>query len=340
MSVPSLNAAMIGLLLASCAVAATSPATPGAAATQGPTIIREDWHDTARDRDVPVKIYLPTGDGPFPIVIHSHGLGGTREASSIILTPLAQAGFVVVTLQHPGSDISIRTPTALAEMAAGKVPVSGTAAVQRYGDAQFAMRELARRNSADGPLKGKLNLKKVGMSGHSFGALGTLVALGEAVPAAPPGAFRVPGLVAGIVYSPNKPRREPAQTAFKTIAVPMLHFTGTEDRTPMDAEATPWERTIPFQNITGVDQFLLVVNGGDHQLFSGRRTAEGRAKPGDAAPLQVITAETIRFWRAYLKDDKQAAAELCELPARDAGVGAAYVKAVRCGPATPIRAAP
>jgi len=336
MRIPAFCTAVIGLLIATGvgAAAATS------AAAQSITIIREDWQDAKRDRTVPVKIYLPAGAGPFPVVIHSHGLGGTREASSVILTPLAETGFVVVTLQHPGSDISIRTPAVMAEMAAGRVPVSGETAVKRYGDALFAMRELARRNAAEGPLKGKLNMQKIGMSGHSFGALGTLVALGESVPMAPPGAFRVPGLAAGIVYSPNKPRREPAQTAFKAIKVPVLHFTGTEDRTPMDAEATPWERTIPFQNISGSDQFLLVVNGGDHQLFSGRRTAEGRAKPGDAVPLQTITDETIRFWRAYLKDDKKAATELCALPARDAGVGAAYVKAARCGTPTPIRPAP
>ena len=42
--------------------------------------VRADWHDVARNRDVPAKIYFPTeGAGPFPVIIFSHGLGGTRE---------------------------------------------------------------------------------------------------------------------------------------------------------------------------------------------------------------------------------------------------------------------
>jgi hypothetical protein len=52
--------------------------------------------------------------------------------------------------------------------------------------------------------------------------------------------------------------------------------------------------------------------------------------------MEIVKAETIRFWRAYLKDDKAAAAELCALPKRIAGAGDGYQKAARCGPPTPI----
>ena len=48
--------------------------------TQEIAIARYDWHDATRDRDVPVKIYFPKdGAGPFPVVLFSHGLGGSRE---------------------------------------------------------------------------------------------------------------------------------------------------------------------------------------------------------------------------------------------------------------------
>jgi dienelactone hydrolase len=317
--------------------AAPVMAAPLPEAAPAISVVREEWVDTARERTLPIKIYVPRGDGPFPVVIHSHGLGGNREGSSVILTPLATDGFIVLTLQHPGSDTSILTPAARAEAAAGRLPIRGDAAVERYRDAQFAVRELTRRNVATGPLRGKLDLKRLGMSGHSFGALGTLVALGQTVPKAPPGMFREPALVAGIVYSPNKPRADSASVAFRGVKTPILHFTGTEDRSPMDLEETPWARTTPFQSITGADQFLVVVDGGDHMLFSGRRTAEGRPKPADAAHLQTIISETIRFWRAYLKSDTQAATELCALPQRAAAVGSGFVKAPRCGPPTPIR---
>jgi predicted dienelactone hydrolase len=219
-------------------------------------------------------------------------------------------------------------------------PVGAEAAVQRYRDIPFAVRELTRLNQAPGPLQGRLHLARIGMSGHSFGALTTLVALGQNVPRAPAGAFREPQIVAGIVYSPNAPRNESPDTAFRAIVAPILHFTGTEDRTPLDREATPWGRTIPFQHIEGAEQFLVVINGGDHALFSGRRMAQGRPRPSDADHLRLVVAETVRFWRAYLRGDRQMAAELCDIRSRTADHADSYVKARRCGPPTPIRRAP
>ena len=43
-------------------------------------VVRYDWFDSKRDRKVPVKIYFPkSGNGPFPVILFSHGLGGSRE---------------------------------------------------------------------------------------------------------------------------------------------------------------------------------------------------------------------------------------------------------------------
>ena len=327
------------LLVLAAAIAAGSAQAPTAAQTEAVTIVRDEWRDAARDRIVPVKLYIPAGTGPFPIVIHSHGLGGSREGSTVILSEVARAGFLVVTLQHAGSDSGI-LEEGLAALSARPEPVGARAAIDRYRDVPFAIDELTRRNQAEGPLRGRLDLRRIGMSGHSFGALSTLTALGQNVPRAPAGVFREPRIVAGVVYSPNAPRNEGPDTAFRAIAAPILHFTGTEDRTPLDREASPWGRTIPFQHIHGPDQFLVVIRGGDHMLFSGRRTAAGRPQPGDAAHLRLITDETIRFWRAYLAGDRTAAQELCALPARIAASAEAYVKASRCGPPTPIRPAP
>jgi predicted dienelactone hydrolase len=38
--------------------------------------------DEKRGHDIPLKIYHPGGGaGPFPVVVFSHGLGGSREGS-------------------------------------------------------------------------------------------------------------------------------------------------------------------------------------------------------------------------------------------------------------------
>ena len=69
--------------------------------------VRADWHDAARNRDVPAKIYFPSdAAGPFPVIIFSHGLGGTREGYEYLARQWAANGYVSMHLQHIGSDDS------------------------------------------------------------------------------------------------------------------------------------------------------------------------------------------------------------------------------------------
>ena len=269
------------------------------------------------------------------MIVHSHGLGGSREASAFILEAVAQAGFVVVALQHPGSDSSIaagRQEGLLAQM-------PPDAAVNRFGDIPFALDQLTAMNAPGGALAGKLDLTRIGMSGHSFGALATLVAIGQILPGSPAEVFREPRIKAAIAYSPNKARQGGSQTAFAAIRTPMLHFTGTYDSTPIDLETSPWERTIPFQRIDSADQFLIVLHGGDHSVFTGRRQKMGAPKPSDAAQMPLIVDETVTFWRAYLGGDAQAAKALCAVPKNVRPIADGYIKAARCGPPTPIKPA-
>jgi len=43
-------------------------------------VMDEVRHDATRNRDVPVRIYVPENHSqPSPVIIFSHGLGGSRE---------------------------------------------------------------------------------------------------------------------------------------------------------------------------------------------------------------------------------------------------------------------
>ena len=64
-----------------------------------------DWTDSARNRKVPVKIYYPEkGQGPFPVIVFSHGLGGSREGYEYLGRRWASHGYVSVHVQHLGSE--------------------------------------------------------------------------------------------------------------------------------------------------------------------------------------------------------------------------------------------
>src|SRR5437868_6185452 len=62
-------------------------------------------HDSARSRDIPIKVYYPSeGAGPFPLIVFSHGYGGTKNGYAYLGQGWAEAGYVVICPTHSGSD--------------------------------------------------------------------------------------------------------------------------------------------------------------------------------------------------------------------------------------------
>ncbi|MCC7427246.1 MAG: acetylhydrolase [Alphaproteobacteria bacterium] len=283
--------------------------------------IRDTWHDPARaGRAMPVLLRLPEpAAGRVPLVLVSHGLGGSREGLGYLGRHLAGNGFAVLHLQHPGSDKGIwRDADAGGEGRAGgaclralrRAFADPEAAIARFGDVPFALDEIARRAAADPVLRGRIDLGRAGIAGHSYGARTVLSAAGQgfAAPAAalPPGRFAEPRLKAGIALSPAPPAREEG-AAFARILFPLLHIFGTEDRLALPGQNEPMRRRVPFDRIGTVEQYLLVVQGANHMVFGG----EGRWGQRDARHVHPrVQAVGHAFLRAHLLEDRAAAAWL------------------------------
>jgi predicted dienelactone hydrolase len=275
------------------------------------------WTDSARDgREVPYRIYAPPAAAcPCPVVLFSHGLGGSREAAPYLGLFLAAHGYVVVNIQHPGSDASVwqgldnRNEIVAALVRAARDLDS---AVARFEDVPFALDSLQAMNAA-GPLAGRFDLSRIGMSGHSYGAISTMVAAGQRMGPRAQFSFRESRIRGAIAYSPSLPRnaRDLAAT-YRDIAIPVIHITGTEDGSPLATAQgetfSPESRTKPFQAIGAPDQYLLVLTGADHMVFGGQRP--GGAAPGDAAIQDAVALSSLAFWQAILKNDATARAWL------------------------------
>ncbi|MFF8602835.1 alpha/beta hydrolase family protein [Streptomyces sp. NPDC015232] len=67
---------------------------------------RSDLRDPARPRPVRVYRWEPAepAAGPAPLVVVSHGTGGSGSAMGWLVRPLREAGFRVVALDHHGND--------------------------------------------------------------------------------------------------------------------------------------------------------------------------------------------------------------------------------------------
>ena len=55
-------------------------------------------------RTVPLRVQVPPGKGPFPVVLFSHGLGGTNRGLEYLEQHWARRGYLTAFMQHPGSD--------------------------------------------------------------------------------------------------------------------------------------------------------------------------------------------------------------------------------------------
>ncbi|MDF1746382.1 MAG: hypothetical protein P1V19_21985, partial [Gimesia sp.] len=126
--------------------------------------------DTKRDRVVPVRVYLGEVKSAEPVVLFSHGLGGSRENNSYLGKHWAAAGYVCVFMQHAGSDREVWRAVKLSDrMAALKNAASGKSTLDRMQDVSFVIDQLEKWNQEKGhPLQGKMDLDHIGMSGHSF----------------------------------------------------------------------------------------------------------------------------------------------------------------------------
>jgi predicted dienelactone hydrolase len=277
-----------------------------------------DWTDAGRNRLVPVKIYLPEGKGPFPVIVFSHGLGGSREGYEFVGRHWASHGYVSVHPQHLGSDDGIF------QGAGGDLgdALGFTAAAARLLDVHFVLDRLETANREAGPLRGKLDLRRPGIAGHSYGSWTTLVIAGQTLPGEGI-RFADPRFKAAIALSPSLVQRakDTAAQSYGTIRIPMLHMTGTLDDSPIGPFPTAADRRIPFDHIRGAAQYLAIFDGGDHSIFAGYGAAPGSR---DALFLDLIREGSTAFWDAYLKEDAAAKRWLAE-----GGFAAALGKAGR-----------
>jgi predicted dienelactone hydrolase len=267
-----------------------------------------EWHDAARERRVPVRIYYPeTGGDRLPVIVFSHGVGGTRGGYSFLGSHWASQGYVCVHPEHLGSNAAVwqaeRDPMAALRNAA----TDKANAVNRVGDVRFTIDQLTPLQETPGPLQGRLDLARVGAAGHSFGAATTLGAVGQRIPDAEGREHLLVDarIRAAVVLSPSAPRhKDRLGPLYAAIRVPILHITGTLDESPIGLTSAV-ERRTAFDHIDSADQYLAIFRDADHMTFTDvKRSRLGRERQAAVHPL-VQTITTL-FWDAFLRDDRRA----------------------------------
>jgi predicted dienelactone hydrolase len=156
---------------------------------------------------------------------------------------------------------------------------------------------------AGGPLDGRLDPARVGIAGHSFGAVTAQGVTGQRT-ADRRTPFTDRRIGAALLMSPSLPRIGDGQSAFGSIAIPWMIMTGTEDDSPV-GNATPESRREVFASLPPGEKYELVLFQGEHQAF-GDRVLPGSKRPRDPNHHRVVLALSTAFFDAFLRGDKAA----------------------------------
>lgn len=273
------------------------------------------WRDALRSRDLPVRLRLPDGNGRVPVVIFSPGLGGTTSGGGQWAAAWAAAGIAVVHLQHPGSDAAVYRGAANPEERRARVRAAATAEqlAARVADVGFVVDELAVRRREGSCDLTRLDLRRLGIAGHSMGSWTAQALAGQRFDGVARFADR--RFVAAIGLSPSALTGDPPAQSFGGIVIPFFSITGSEDGVPPARPGTDPKaraalyakasasRSAAFNGMPPGGKYLLVINGADHMVFAGNAARTG-AKPHMA---QLILAATTAFWRTTLLETPAAA---------------------------------
>src|SRR5262249_1892207 len=105
--------------------------------------------------------------GRWPLVLFSHGLCAYPQQSTFFTEALASWGFVVAAPPHPGNEFTDGFPGCASDYQ--------DSFANRVADVRFVLDQLlAAAKQRGGPFARRINPRRIGMSGHSFGGQTTM----------------------------------------------------------------------------------------------------------------------------------------------------------------------
>ena len=260
-------------------------------------------HDNSRNRDIAVRIYFPKTDkGLFPVVVFSHGAGGSKDGYAYLGNYWAAHGYICLHPNHLGSDSALvhKHRPLLTLRAVKKAVQNPDNLVNRPRDISFVLDSLSRIEHQVPGLQGHVDMNLIGVSGHSFGAYTTMAVAGAIIhlPDGKAQGFSDPRVKAFIAMSPQGTGRIGfGPDSWTSITRPVLTMSGTKDSELGGGD--PGERLQAFEHMPRGDKFHVLILGANHFDFADKQLEGGAVEEG---MHEFIESVTVRFWDAYLKN--------------------------------------
>ncbi len=248
------------------AVGVTAPQTPPANSASfewlqpGPYPVDSsdyEWADTSRptqknrdfpgaeQRSLPATIWYPAQfDGPYPLIVYSHGFGSSRGETEYLLRQLASYGYVVVAADFPLTSGS----------APGGPNINDVS--QQPADVSFLIDTVLALAGNEKPYSGEIDADRIGIMGLSLGGFSTSLTAYHP-------RLREPRVKAAIsIAGPSANLTEKFYTQ-NELELPFLMIAGTADRLiDFASNAAVIPQRVP-------DGGLLSIDEGNHIGFVG-----------------------------------------------------------------------
>jgi len=282
-----------------------SPAELSSDTRRQPAFEDKVLFDPHTRRRIMLRLRLPANPQPSPLIVYSPGLGSGVSNGAAWCEAWRQAGFVVATLAHPGTDDGL-WDTSRRSLRAN---LSDALAHSQYGlrvkDCRFAIGQCLTGLG----IGSMIDPLKIGIAGHSYGAL-TVQALASE-------AGRSKGdlaIGAAIALSPGARSLATAQ-ALAGTHIPFFCVTGDHDnyvtfgRGPdaMRLGMPLQYRLAVYRHLPVGAKQLLVLARADHMTFAGEPVSATRfsrdVSSSDSANTPVwarVSSATTAFWQYYL----------------------------------------
>ncbi len=263
--------------------------------------------DPLTQRDIGLRVRTPAGEGRAGLIVYSPGIGCGLSAGQAWCEAWQAAGFFVVTLDHPvtGSGLWQTAGTTLRDNLARAL------AVAQYGLRVADCSHVISLCLTTHEISGRVDPQRIGVAGHSFGALTAQSIAGQKLGGQDVSDSRVR---AAMALSPGSLSVERAKSA-RDVHIPFFCVTGDHDnlvtigsgKDSMVLGSPLANRLAVFDNLPQGKRQLLVLSGADHMTFAGEPFDASRysrdpavSVAGDPEAWARINAITTPFWQHYL----------------------------------------
>lgn len=267
-------------------------------------------HDAQRNKDLHLRVFYPQASGRYPVIVFSHGAGGSQNCCEELTQHWASYGYVTIQPTHEDSAVQRRDT--------GEENVRFMQAVRdalkqpglwasRPRDVSFVLDSLGDLQKRVPGLAGEIDEQHIGVGGHSMGSFTAEAIAGALVdlPTKPMASFADGRVKAVLCLSPQGPGQFGlTEASFHSLRMPYLGVTGSLDSLGPLATAE-WHK-MPFELSPAGDKYHVDIEGANHMSFITARTPfPAKAQQADEI-LEYTNSAALAFWDAYLKNDANA----------------------------------